>query len=81
MLFTKIIMENGLDTCDIFTNQSRMLRRMRKLHSLFPDECRFVETTAMVEHWRCPFWWFNCRKRDRPQPYSKPIMNKTGVHK
>lgn len=63
--------------CSIVTNRWRMLRRLRKLHGLFPDECIFLEVNDGFEHWTCPFWWINCNKRNKPDPMSKRDIAKT----
>ena len=76
--FTRVNFSDNDSCAEIFTSRPRMLYRMRKLHELFPDECKLIEKTkddfSTVEHWQCPFFWFNCRKR--PEPVNKPPYQK-----
>jgi hypothetical protein len=63
---TRIEMKSGTALCDIYTNQFEMMYRLRKLNGLFNAECLLVGKQNGIEHWRCPYWWFNCRKRKEP---------------
>ena len=54
--------------CEIRTNRKRAIRKLKKLHSLFPDECVHVGVENGYEHWKVPWYWPNCRKRPMPTP-------------
>lgn len=76
--FTRVYFSDRNAFAEIFTSRPRMIHKMTKLHDLFPGECVKVEEIkddySVVQHWRVPYHWFNCRKR--PEPVNKPPYQK-----
>lgn len=76
--YTRINFSDDDFFAEIFTSRPRMIHKMRKLHDLFPSECVKIEeikdSFSVVQHWRVPYFWFNCRKR--PEPINKPTNQK-----
>lgn len=67
---TEIKMYDGIDLCSVCTNQPRMLRKLKKLRALYPQEITLIERNGCTEQWTVPFWWWNARKRNKPQQNS-----------
>lgn len=66
---TAIVIKDGGE-CEIRTNRRRALRKLEKLHALFPTECIHMGNENGYQCYRVPFFWVNCRKRNKPNPLS-----------
>lgn len=82
--FTRVCFSDRSSFAEIYTSRPRMFYKMRRLHELFPDEVTKVEEVkddySVVQHWRVPYHWFNCRKRPEPinkAPYQKRMPTKS----
>lgn len=74
---TMVVISDG-GKCEIRTNRKRELRKLKKLHGLYPDECVRLGNENGYECYKMPYYWPNFRKRPMPQLPSTDDLPKNG---